>query len=263
MGLRDRPPKVAVVLAGTRGIGRACAERLAADGHAVVTCGRQQETLDQVLADLRSAGARAEGLVADVSDEAAAAGVVDHALDAFGRVDVLVANCGGPRPGTFEELSTEDWYDAFRLTFLSVVASVRRALPPRKEQGRGRIVVIGSSSTRAPLKGLTTSNALRPALDGLVKSLAVELAPCGITVNMACPGKVDTDRVRELDERRASQSQRGYLEQREATERAIPAGRYGRPEEVAALVGFMASDAAAYLTGQSVLVDGAHVPTLP
>lgn len=255
--------RVAVVLAGTRGIGRACTESLAGSGHAVVICGRDQRGLDETVATLSTGGARVEGLVADVSDEAETMAVVDHAAAAHGRIDVLVANAGGPRPGGLEDLSTEDWYGAFRLTFLSVVASVRQAIPHMRSQGRGRIAVIGSSSVRLPLAGLTLSNAFRPALDGLVKSLAVELAPAGITVNMICPGKIDTDRVRELDERRAEANRRSYLEQRRATEEEIPAGRYGRPEELGALVDFLASDAAAYLTGQSILVDGAHVPTLP
>jgi 3-oxoacyl-[acyl-carrier protein] reductase len=255
--------RVAVVLAGTRGLGRACAEALAEGGHAVVVCGRNEATLAETVESLRSLGGAAEGVVADVSDAAATEAVVEDAARAFGRVDVLVANAGGPPAGGFAELEAGDWDAAFRLTLMSAVVAIRSVVPLMRDQRRGRVVVIGSSSVRSPLTGLLLSNVFRPALDGLVKSLAVELGRDGITVNMVAPGKIDTERVRQLDRIRAERSGSSEADQRAQTESTIPAGRYGRPDELASLVRFLASDEAQYISGQCVLVDGGLVPTLP
>ncbi len=263
MSAIDREQRVAVVLAGTRGIGRACAEALAADDHAIVLCGRTEAAVADAAAAIEAAGGEAKGIVADVTDAGAVTGVVEAAVAAHGRLDVLVANSGGPPAGDFDDVADAQWEAAFRLTLMSVVVSVRAALPPMRERGRGRIVVIGSSSARAPLPGLVLSNAFRPALAGLVKSLAVTEGAAGITANLVCPGKVGTDRMLELDEVRARKLGRTIEEQRAATEAQIPAGRYGEPRELGDLVAFLASDDAAYLSGQTILLDGGLVPTLP
>jgi 3-oxoacyl-[acyl-carrier protein] reductase len=255
--------RAAVVLAGSRGLGRGAAEALLASGHAVLVCGREQATLDDAVGSLRASGGEAIGMVADVSDGSAAERVVQHAIERFGRLDVLVANAGGPRPGSFSELEPADWESAYHLTLMSAAVSMRAAIAQMKQQRRGRLIVIGSSSVRTPIAGLTLSNVFRPALDGLIKSLAVELAELGITVNMVCPGRIDTDRVRALDELRARNHGRSYEAEREASEQQIPMRRYGRPEEIGAVIGFLASDSAGYVTGQSILVDGGLVPTLP
>jgi 3-oxoacyl-[acyl-carrier protein] reductase len=195
----------------------------------------------------------------DVSDGSALVAAVEAAFDERG-VDVLVANAGGPPPGGFADTDDDAWSAAFDLVVMSVVRAVRAALPSMVERGRGRVVVIGSSSVVSPLPSLVLSNVLRPALAGLVASLAQEVAPHGVTVNLVAPGRFDTDRVRMLDERRAAAAGTSVEAFRRAAEDGIPIGRYGRAEELGAVVAFLASDGAAYLTGQSILLDGGLVP---
>lgn len=256
------PARVALVLAGTRGLGRACARELAAAGHAVAVCGRRREDVDAVAKELEQSGP-ALGLVGDVSRADELRAVVAETRRTLGPVEILVANAGGPPAGGFFDVALEDWDTAYRLTLMSVVVAVREVADEMRAGGWGRIALIGSSSVRRPLPDLVLSNVFRPGLAGLVKDLAVTLAPDGITVNMVSPGKIDTDRVRTLDEQRAGKQSVDPDEVRAATERGIPAGRYGSPAELGAVVGFLTSPQASYVTGQSILVDGGLVPTLP
>lgn len=254
--------RVAVVMAGSGGLGRGCAEALARDGHAVVVCARRAEALDGTVRALRALGSDAMGVPADVAKAADLERVFAAADERFGRLDVLVANAGGPPPGTLLGLADDRWEAAFELTLMSAVRAMRAAIP-RMQRGRfGRIVILGSSSVRQPLENLVLSNAFRPAIVGVVKSVAPEVAADGITVNMVSAGRVDTARVRELDEGRAKARGISYAELRASAEKAIPAGRYGTPAEVGALVAFLASEAAGYITGQSILVDGGMVRAL-
>lgn len=254
-------PKVAIILAGSRGLGRACAEALGTD-HRLVLCARGAQRLEKVADELRERGSAVVTAAADLSSPEGVARVFATADEAFGRVDVLVANAGGPPAGSFMALDENAWRTAFDLTLMSAVRSIRHAVPRMEKVGGGRILVLGSSSVRAPIDNLVLSNTYRPGLVGLVKSLAVELAPL-ITVNMISPGRIATDRIQELDEM-AAQRQGVDLEtvQQHSVGR-IPMGRYGEPRELAAMVAFLASEAAGYITGQSVLVDGGMVPTLP
>ncbi|MFI6574165.1 SDR family oxidoreductase [Nocardiopsis sp. NPDC050513] len=253
---------VALVTAGSRGLGYACARELLRRGHRVAIAARSAEGVDTAVAQLRAHGT-AEGFVADIGDQDALAGVVERTRSQLGPIEVLVANAGGPRAGGFFDLDDADWDAAYRLTLLSVVTSVSLVVPDMRRAGGGRVVVTGSSSVRRPLEGLTLSNAFRPAVNGLVKDLAVELAPHRITVNMVSAGRIDTDRVRQLDLVRAQRSGSDPERVRAGSEASIPTGRYGTPEEFAAAVGFLASAEAAYVTGQNILVDGGLVPTLP
>lgn len=259
---QDRP-RVALVTAGSQGLGLGCAEELAASGCTVVLCGRTPETVEAAAAGIRAAGGDAHGVVADITspdDLAALYATVDRE---HGHLDVLVANAGGPPHGGFEDLGDDDWAVGIELVLMSVVRSVRLAIPRLAAAGGGRIVVIGSSSVRRPIPSLALSNTLRPGLAGLVKTLAVELADRGITANLVAPGRIATARVRALDEATAARTGTTVEEARVASVASIPAGRYGEPRELGGVVAFLASPAAAYVSGQTILVDGGMVPTLP
>lgn len=254
---------IAVVLAGTRGLGYACAEAIGARGTTVLVCGRTADALEEAVGRLIADGIDAHGVVADVTAPADLAALFEAAADLDGSLDVLVANAGGPPAGGFDAIDDEAWAAAFELTFMSVVRSVRLALPLMRASGGGRIVVIGSSSTRRPIPNLTLSNALRPGLAGLVKSLSVELGGEGITVNMVSPGRIATARTQALDERNAQVRGLTVEEVRAGSVAAIPAGRYGDPGELGELVAFLTSPAGSYISGQTIAVDGAMVATLP
>jgi len=262
-GADARTARAALVMAGTKGIGLGCAQALAGAGFAVAVCARTAGDVDATATLLRAGGAHAHGVVADVSDGESLAAVFESVDEVFGRLDVLVANAGGPAPGDFMALGDDDWRAGYELTLMSSVRAIRHAVPRMRAGGYGRIVVIGSSSVRQPVSGIALSNAFRPALAGLVKHLAGELAPDGITINMVSPGRIDTDRVRDLDERAARRDGTSYERSRRSAEAGIPMGRYGSISEIGALVAFLASEQASYITGQTPLVDGGLVPTLP
>jgi 3-oxoacyl-[acyl-carrier protein] reductase len=237
--------KTALVVAASRGMGKASALGLAAEGARVVMCARGEAALKEVLA-----------LPADAAKAADISRVVAEANRAFGGVDILVANVGGPPPGPFETMTDEQWTKAFEQVHMSTVRFIREVLPHMKKARWGRILAIQSSSVKQPVEGLVLSNGIRPGIAGLFKTLAGDLAKDNITVNLVLPGRIMTDRFIEHQTDRAKRASITLEQQMTLSSADIPMGRIGTPEEFAAMVVFLASARASYVTGTVVQVDG-------
>ncbi|WP_433557546.1 SDR family oxidoreductase [Pseudonocardia xinjiangensis] len=251
-GLQGR---TAIVPGSSSGLGLAVARSLAAEGAHVVLAGRRGDLVRAEAAKLPSA----VGVEVDLTDPDAAALLVAEAEQRFGPVDVLVLNGGGPPPGTADAFTPEQFAPAVDLLVQPHLRLVAAVLPGMRERGFGRIVAVGSTGVQQPINGLVASNAARGALAGYLKTLAGEVAADGVTVNMVLPGRIDTDRVAVLDRAVAERSGSSPEEQRALAEASIPVGRYGTPEEFAAVVTFLASAAASYVTGEQVRCDGGMI----
>lgn len=247
LGLKGRS---ALVMAGSRGIGLASAVALAAEGCGVTICGRSEA----VLAEVRQMLPDVLAIAADVTSPDDLARAVDAATQRFGGVDILVVNAGGPPSGAFDTLDDNAWTDAVELTLMSAIRATRLVLPCMRARRWGRIVVISSFGVKQPVAGLTLSNSVRMAVLGWAKTLSRQVAPDNILVNTVCPGWTRTDRVGRLLE--GSTDPHGAEQDILA---AIPLGRMGQAEEIANLVAFLASDAASYITGTAIQVDGGLV----
>jgi 3-oxoacyl-[acyl-carrier protein] reductase len=255
--------KIALVAAASKGLGRAVAEALAAEGAALVLCARGEEALQQTAAAIEAAhGVPVLAVAADLSTVAGVARVIQAAFERFGRVDILVTNTGGPPAGTFAQHSPEAWQAATNQLLTSVVELTRAVLPGMQERGWGRILNITSIAVKQPVAGLMLSNSLRAAVTGMARTLATEVAPFGITVNNILPGYTRTDRVEHLAKATAD---REGISPEEATARwtrEIPMQRLGEPAEFAALAAFLCSARASYITGTSIPVDGGWIKGL-
>ena len=254
LGLAGR---AAAVAASSRGLGRATARALAAEGASVALCGRDQarvsEAADQIA---RETGARTIAVVADVASADDSRRFVDEAASAFGRLDILVTNTGGPKPGGFEGVTFEDWEAAFRVTLANVVHLVQAAVPHMRRNHWGRILNIASLSAKQPIDGLVLSNAFRPAIAGLAKTLANELGKDGILVNTLCPGYMRTDRLQELAEVRARKAGKTPEQMIAELAAGVPLERVGTPEEFASVAAFLCSERASFVSGATIPVDG-------
>ena len=248
--------KKAIVLAASKGLGKAAAEALASEGCALAICARNAEPLQKTA---RAINKRYQVPVftgtVDIHDKTNLESFLEESIGKMGGVDILVTNAGGPPVKGFEETTDEEWAYWYEITFMGVVRSIRKVLPQMKKQKFGRIINITSISVKAPVERLIYSNALRLAVVGLAKSLSAELGPLGITVNNVAPGYHLTDGLERIVRKRVEGG-----ESREAVfaqwENKIPMRRIGRPEDLAFLIAFLASERASYITGTTIQVDG-------
>jgi 3-oxoacyl-[acyl-carrier protein] reductase len=244
LGLQDR---VYIVSGASRGLGHATAAQLVADGARVVLCSRE-ESRAAAAAQALGGTDRVVGVAGDLADPEAADRLVTTALERFGRLDGTVISVGGPPPGAVAAVADDTWRAAFESVFLGPLRLARAVLAT----GDGRSVTfVLSSSVRSPIAGLGISNGLRPGLAMAAKTLADEYGPNGSRVNVVLPGRIDTDRVRELDHAGGDPDA-----SRRRAESGIPLGRYGTPEEFGKVTAFVASPAASYLSGTAIAVDG-------
>lgn len=229
----------------TAGLGLASAVALVEAGVRVVVCGRNHDRLDDALATLRRSGDDVTGIVADVSSVAGANGFVTAATDLLGGVDILVANAGGPPPGTFSSTPIEAYVTALELNLLSTVAMCQAAVPAMVEQRWGRVVAITSISVRQPIDALILSNTARAGVTGFLKTLATEVAASGVTVNSVQPGSHATDRLRSI-----------HGDDLAGPTAGVPTRVLGRPVDFGQVVAFLCSEHARFITGVALPVDG-------
>ena len=248
--------KVALVTAASKGMGKACALGLAAEGARVAMCARNEGELKAAAEEVRTK-TKADVLAvrADVTKAEEVKALVAQVKQAFGDPDVLIANCGGPPRGFFDDFTDEAWYGAVEVSLMSTVRLIREVLPGMRAKKWGRILTIQSVSVKQPLEDLLLSNAVRPGVAGMMKTLALQLGKDNILINTLCPGKILTDRL--LGGLKQSGLSREEYLARQGAE--VPMGRVGTAEEFANVAVFLASERASYVTGVSIQVDGGLV----
>jgi 3-oxoacyl-[acyl-carrier protein] reductase len=249
-----------MVAGASRGLGFAVAKVLAAEGASVSIAARNTSALELATKQLREeTSGRVHAISADVRSNAEIERWHKSTVEHFGPVDLLVTNSGGPPAGTFASFNDQAWQEAFELLLLSVVRMTRTVVPSMESRKKGSIVLLTSSSVKEPIANLTLSNVLRSSVSALSKTLANEYAGRGIRVNHLIPGRFDTDRVRELDQIAAKRKGISVEEQRNVSLANIPLGQYGKPEEFARAAAFLLSDAASYITGATLQIDGGQI----
>ncbi len=254
MGLKG---KVAVVCAASKGLGKASAMGLAAEGANLLICARGDETLQQAAKEIADqTGVRVATLAADLSKEADCDRLIETARREYGGLDILVNNAGGPPPGFFMDFSDAQWQAGFETNFMSAVRLIRHSIPIMQERGGGRVINIVSLSVKQPIENLIISNSIRAAVIGLMKTLSQQFGKDGITFNNVLPGTILTDRVRQTSQTQAQRENISIDEVLERGGKAVPMGRIGQPKDLGSLVVFLASAHAEWITGTSIQVDG-------
>lgn len=261
LGLKS---KVALILASSKGLGFACAKGLYEEGANVIICSRSKENLAKAKEQIEATEsinkkARILPIVADLMDEDQISNLVDKTLNEFGRIDILVHNAGGPPSGHVENMTKEDWVNSIDLNLLSFIKITDLVLPIMKQQEYGKIIAITSVSVKQPLDNLVLSNTTRLGVVGFAKTLANVYAKDNVLVNVVCPGPTLTDRMKKLISKKAQDTGKSFDEAEKTWIEPIPLGRLGKPEELANLVVFLASDKASYITGTVTQVDGGFV----
>lgn len=251
LGLRN---KVAFIAASSEGLGKAVAVELAKEGASVIICGRRSETLEKTKTEIQSISTgKVLSITGDLTTAAGRTLIIQTALTEYENIDILVTNTGGPPTGKFEDLRQEQWDKAYQQLLASSIELVRGFLPGMKKKNWGRIISITSMAVKQPVENLILSNSIRVSVVGLMKTLANELGPYNITVNNVMPGYTQTERLTKLIENNPSFA---------SAKNEIPLGRYGKPEEFAAAVTFLASERASYITGISLAVDGGWIKSI-
>lgn len=246
--------KVAFVAASSQGLGKSVALELSAEGANVIICARNKEHLEHAKREIEKFGhGQVLALAGDLSDAAERTEIINKTLQHFRTIDILVTNTGGPPAGKFESFKQEDWDAAYKTLFTSVVGLVSGFLPGMKQQRWGRIISITSMAVKQPVNNLILSNSVRASVAGLMKSLSNELAMYNITVNNVMPGYTETERLKTLMENNPSFA---------SVKNEIPLGRFGTSKEFAAVVAFLASERAGYITGVSLPVDGGWIKNI-
>jgi 3-oxoacyl-[acyl-carrier protein] reductase len=246
--------RLALVTGASSGLGRACALALAAEGARIAVVARRADLLEGVAADARAAGSPdARAYAADLADAIAIEAMLAAVHDGQGDPDILVANSGPPPPGAADALTLEQWDAAYAPTMRSILQLVYGVLPAMRARRWGRIVYVGSSALKTPIPNLALSNAFRAGVQGALKSLSIGVAADGVTINTVAPGRIETERARQIYADPAVRAKQVA---------AIPAGRFGDPAEFGPVVAFLAGEPARYVTGTTIAVDGGLSPTL-
>ncbi|WP_121640205.1 SDR family oxidoreductase [Virgibacillus sp. Bac330] len=256
--------KTVLVTAGSKGLGNAIATEFAKEGATVFISSRNEENLKKAVKEIKEATANpnVEYYVCNMKDADAIKQMILSIVEREGKIDVLINNAGGPPAGSFLDMDDESWYHAFELNLLSFVRTIREVVPHMKQHGGGKIVNIASSSIKQALDNLVLSNTMRPGIVGLSKTLAQELSEDNILINTVGPGSVKTDRVLDLNKKKAEKLEISPEDIMAKAEQNIPMKRYGKPEEFAKAIVFLASGANTYITGQALIVDGGLVKAL-
>jgi 3-oxoacyl-[acyl-carrier protein] reductase len=248
--------KVAIVGGGSKGLGKGCAVALAEKGATIVLCARNEEKLLVTADEIRALGVEVLPLAVDMSKAADNERIIFETLKAFGRIDILVNNSGGPSAGNFMQFSEEDWQNAFQAVLMYNIRMTQLVMPHMRNQQWGRIINITSLSVKEPAESLVLSNVFRAGILGFSKSISKELIKSNITINNLCPGAFKTDRAAELIKKAAETSGKTTEDVEAENIKKLPLGRYQDPEELGAFVGFLCSDIAGGITGTTIQIDG-------
>lgn len=257
--------KVAIVSGGSKGMGKASAISLAEEGANVVLCARDSEALEEASVDVvaRSSAKQVFTITADMSKSDDIERVFNETMTKWGRIDIAIANVGGPPPGQPTEVTDEQWQAGLELNFMSAVRLSRLAIPVMKKQAYGRIITILSLAIKQPEDNLALSTVSRTATAAFLKTLSTEVASYGITVNAILPGSVETGRLQGVAEMQARFHQRDIANAMKDRLELVPAARFGQPEEVGNLIAFLASERSGFITGLNIPVDGGQLKAMP
>ena len=254
--------KNAIVCASSQGLGKSAAVDLAKEGVNLAICSRNKDKINLVKEEIeQTSEVKVVAIETDLSSEKDISALFQEAKKELKTIDILINNNGGPPPSTFEELTDEDWQKTFNSTMMSAIRLSKLVLPDMKKNKWGRIINISSVSVKTPVNGLFLSNSIRMGVLGWAKALSDEVAPYGITVNSVCPGTTKTERIEQILNAQSESSGKDKSEIEEAMANSIPMLRIGEASDLSALITFLASEKASYMTGLAVQVDGGSART--